>query len=306
MRWRRRRRRYWPGWSRPRSRRCRRWPSRAGIRSRRRSCRRSGSIVPAVASARSCCQTAGPAAPSVFMLCCDSNAMTAPVVMTLAEPVLHRLVNERRLAPTPAERARLGLSRLLWRGQRTGRREGDRQVPELGQQLLEPERAAVGHGELEGGARRQVPPRRARHPSGTTRHGHRLGRRRHQGRGGHERIGVRGDHLPVAGDGGGQRGSGGVGAEGLGELHGDGCVARHLGRAVDGGLRNHAERAPVGRHTDFGGRRRGRRGDGPAGIPPDGHRGTDDAHDGDRHQGDGDHPSPVSRGGCFWARTPLR
>src|SRR5580704_2389907 len=48
-------------------------------------------MAPAVASARSCSHTAGPACPSVLRLCCDSKAMMAPRVISLGVPAVHRL-----------------------------------------------------------------------------------------------------------------------------------------------------------------------------------------------------------------------
>ena len=260
-------------------------------------------IGPPAASARSCCQTAGPAMPSVFMLCWDSKAITAPLVIWLGVPTVHRLDQRGRLVPAPGERALLGLGRLLGGGQRPGRGEADRQVAELGQQLLEAEGASLRHGEVGrvAGWVRFFPVALVTPPA-TGGDGHRLGRRRHQGGGGDEGEGVGRDQLPHPGDGRTEGRGRGVGAEGLGELHRDGCVARHLGRPV-GGARSPTRNGPVvGGQADLVGwrRRRGRRG--PVRIAPHGDRGDTHADHGHRHQGDGEQPAPVSGGRRFRAR----
>ena len=65
--------------------------------------------------------------------------------------------------------------------ERPGRGEADRQVAELGQQLLEAERAARGHGELGGDGWASFCPSALVTPGGAAGHGHRLGGRRAPG-----------------------------------------------------------------------------------------------------------------------------
>ena len=142
------------------------------------------------------------------MPCLSSKAITAPLVITFDCPGVHCDVSAVGSANRQANVPSCGWASSWGAASGPAGVKPDGQVAELGQELLQAERAAGRHGEVDGRPLGQGLARGAEDAAGAGGHGEGLGAGGDEGGGGHEGQGRRVDLLPGAGHGGGERGHG--------------------------------------------------------------------------------------------------